>query len=92
MGTNLKQTWAFHFPTVFLRFYKNHLICVQISLKEKVELQMNMLIDKLLEGIIDDSLYKKTKAIMLLLISRIRFELNMVTYSTIDSNKEMIYK
>lgn len=33
-------------------------IDVQISLKEKVELQMGMLVDKLLDGIIDDSLYK----------------------------------
>lgn len=30
----------------------------QIVLREKIELQMNMLVDKLLEGIIDDSLYK----------------------------------
>ncbi|MCI6044968.1 recombinase family protein [bacterium] len=33
-------------------------IDVQISLKKKVELQMNMLVNKLLDGIIDDSLYK----------------------------------
>lgn len=30
----------------------------RIVLREKIELQMNMLVDKLLEGIIDDSLYK----------------------------------
>lgn len=34
-------------------------IDVQVLLRDKIELQMNILIDKLLEGVIEDSLYQK---------------------------------